>query len=451
MERNVKDLTVGKPWKVILAFALPVFISNLFQQMYNIVDSIIVGNFIDDDALAAVSSSGSLILLFTSFFTGTGAGAGVIIAKYFGKGDHSNMRKAIHNAVLFGLIASVFLTFIGVLLSPLILRLMKTDPKVLPSSIFYFRNYFFGVTGVVMYNIFSAILQALGNSKRPLYYLMIATITNIILDLLFIAVFKMGVGSASIATGISQVLSATLCLIFLIKPNTIYQLKFKEIVLDKPIMKEILKVGIPSGIQNSVIGLANVLVQSNINTFGDIATAGCGSYSKIEGVAFLPINCFTIAISNFISQNLGAKEYDRAKEGARFGIITSVLMSIVIGLILYALIPNISRFFSKNPEVNEYTIKAMRTTSLFFAFLAFSHCISSVCRGSGKAIVPMFVMLSIWCIFRVIYITVAMMINHNIILLYCAYPLTWFLSTIVFLIYYLKSDWIHGLDNKVND
>ena len=448
---NTKDLTKGSPYKLILVFAIPVFISNLFQQLYNVIDSLIVGNFIGDTALAAVSSSGNLIFLFTSFITGTATGCGIVIGRYFGSKDTLKMRKGIHTSIAFGLVSSVILSLLGVFLSPILLKIMRTDEEVLPSSISYFRNYFIGVTGVIMFNIFSGILQALGNSRRPLYYLIFASILNVILDLLFVAVFKMGVGSASIATAISQISSATLCLIFLSKKNTIYQVRIKEIRFDKEIFKEILKYGIPSGVQNSVIALANVLVQSNINTFGKEAMAGCGTYSKIEGFAFLPINCFTLAISNYISQNLGAKEYDRAKKGSRFGIICSVSLSLIIGTILFLTVPILARLFSKSEEVNSYTIKQMRTISLFYPLLSLSHSIASVCRGAGKAIVPMFVMLFVWCFIRILYIEIAMHINHNIGLLFIAYPLTWFISSIIFLFYYFKSDWIHGFENrKVN-
>ena len=234
---NTLDMTKGKTWKVILQFALPIFISNLFQQLYNTADSLIVGNFLDTNALAAVSSSGSLIFFFTSFFTGTALGAGVVISKYFGKKDYEKMRKAIHTDIVFGLIASVILTVVGYFMSPVLLKWMDTDPNVLPLSISYFQTYFLGVSAVIMYNIFSGICNAVGNSRQPLYFLIISSITNILLDLLFVGVFHLGVWSAAMATVISQILSAVLCLIFLMKKGTIYQVEINKIKINSSSFK----------------------------------------------------------------------------------------------------------------------------------------------------------------------------------------------------------------------
>ena len=442
------DMTVGKPWKQILRFAIPIFISSLFQQLYNSVDSLIVGNILGDESLAAVSSSGNLIFLFTSFFIGCFSGAGVLISKHFGEKNYGDMRKAIHTDILFGLISAVILTVLGALLTPYILRWMRTDPDVLPKSITYFRWYFILVIGVVMYNCFSGILQAVGNSLVPLIFLVIASITNVFLDLLFIGVFKMGVMGASFATGVSQIMSATLCLLFLLRRGTVYQVKFRELRIHLNMLKTILYYGIPSGVQNSVIGLANVVVQSNINTFGKTAMAGCGVYSKIEGFAFLPVTSFTLALTTFTGQNLGAKEYLRAKNGARFGILASVFIAEVIGLITYFIVPYVARLFSDTDEVISIATHQSREISLFYFLLAFSHCAAAIQRGAGRAIIPMVIMLSIWCLFRVTFVTIAMKINHDISLLFAVYPITWGMSSIVYLIIHLFSDWVHGFEKK---
>ncbi len=442
------DMTEGSPYKHIIKFALPIFISNLFQQIYNSADSIIVGNFDGREALAAVSSSSSLINLFTSLFTGTALGAGVLISKYFGAKDYKNLQKSIHTAIAFGLVASVIITILGVVLSPYLLKLMGTDENILDNSIIYFRYYFCGSIGVIMYNIFSCILQAVGNSRRPLYYLIFASITNIVLDLLFVGLFDMGVAGAAFATVISQCLSAILCLSFLLKKGTVYQVSIRKIRFDKENLVLILKYGIPSGIQNSVINFANVIVQSSINSFGDIATAGCGSYQKLEGFAFLPITCFTSAISTYISQNLGAKKYENAKKGALFGIITSVCLSEVLGILMYTLSPYLVALFNSDPEVVEYGVNWARTVSLFYCLLAFSHCIAAVFRGSGKAFIPMSIMLLTWCLIRIIYILTAMHFNHNITLIYYAYPITWGLSSIIYFFYYKFSNWAYGFKPK---
>ena len=308
--------------------------------------------------------------------------------------------------------------------------------------------YFLGSLGVVMYNIFNGILNALGNSKRSLYYLIFSSVLNVLLDLLFIGVFKGGVASAALATAISQVLSAILCLFFLLRKGTIYQVKFKEIKFDPLMLKQIIKYGVPSGIQNSVIALANVFVQSNINSFGSNAMAGCGTYAKLEGFAFLPVNCFTMALTTFVGQNLGAKNYERAKKGSRFGIVCSLILAELIGLIMFIFMPFLASLFNKEPEVIAYATTQARTICLFYFLLAFSHCIAAICRGAGKAIVPMGIMLLIWCVVRVIYITIALKIKNDIIIIFTAYPLTWGISSIIYFIYYNFCDWTKGFEGK---
>lgn len=448
MQQNTQDMTKGEAWKVIITFAIPILFSNLFQQLYNSADSLIVGNFIGKNSLAAVSSSGNLIFLFTSFFIGTATGASVLISKYFGAKDYENMRKAIHTDIAFGLVSGIILTVLGYFLAPVMLKLMKTDKDVLPESIKYFQMYFLGSLGVVMYNIFNGILNALGNSKRSLYYLIFSSVLNVLLDLLFIGVFKGGVASAALATAISQVLSAILCLFFLLRKGTIYQVKFKEIKFDPLMLKQIIKYGVPSGIQNSVIALANVFVQSNINSFGSNAMAGCGTYAKLEGFAFLPVNCFTMALTTFVGQNLGAKNYERAKKGSRFGIVCSLILAELIGLIMFIFMPFLASLFNKEPEVIAYATTQARTICLFYFLLAFSHCIAAICRGAGKAIVPMGIMLLIWCVVRVIYITIALKIKNDIIIIFTAYPLTWGISSIIYFIYYNFCDWTKGFEGK---
>lgn len=324
---------------------------NLFQQLYNTVDSLIVGNFLGSDALAAVSSSGSLIFLLVGFFNGIAVGAGVVISKYFGARDYENLKKAVHTDVAFGLVSGLLLTVIGMFLAPQILVLMGTPESVLPNSILYFRIYFAGSLAFVMYNIVMGILQAVGDSRHPLYYLIFSSIVNIVLDLLFVGVLRMGVGSAALATAISQAASALLCFIRLVRTNDIYQVKIREIRFHPAQLRQIISFGLPSGLQNSIISIANIVVQSNINKFGVMAVAGCGVYSKIEGFAFLPITCFAMALTTFIGQNLGARQYDRAKKGAAFGIVCSMTLAELVGVIVYMLIPYLAAAFDSSAEV----------------------------------------------------------------------------------------------------
>ncbi len=440
------SLTQGSIWKAMLLFALPVFLGNVFQQLYNAFDAWCVGNYIGDEALAAVSSSGSLIFMMVSFFNGVAMGAGVIIARSFGARQYETMRKAIHTAIAFGLVVGAVLTVAGVALTPLILQWMGTPAEVMPQSVAYFRYYFCGAIFVVMYNIFVGILHAVGDSKHPLYYLIFSTFINIALDMLFVAALGFGVGSAAIATTISQGVSALLCLWHLVRTNAPYRVDMRKIRFHKESLWEILRYGLPSGVQNSVIALANVVVQANINSFGKSAMAGCGSYSKLEGFAFLPVTCFTQALSTFVGQNLGAGQHKRVKRGVAFGVVCSCGLAEVIGILSYTFAPQLIGFFSESAEAIAFGVRHMRTICLFYCLLAFSHCIAGVMRGAGKATVPMFTMLICWCVFRVSYITVALRFVNQLTTVSWAYPITWALSSIIFLIYFLKADWIHTFD-----
>lgn len=443
---HVKDMTVGNPYKLMLGFAVPIFISDLFQQLYNTADALIVGRFLGTDALAAVTSSGSLIFLMISFFVGATMGGGVVISRYFGAGDEERVSKAIHTLLALGIVSGIILTAAGVLLTPTFLKWMQTDPEVLPNAVEYFRFYFLGGLSMVMYNICRSIMNALGNSRRPLYYLIFSSMLNVVLDILFLAVFRWGVWAAAVATVISQLASVVLCFIYLFKKGNIFTVEVKKIRFDKALFLEIIRYGLPSGIQNSVIALANVVVQSQINSFGKLAMAAYGSHAKIEGFAFLPITSFNMACTTFISQNLGAKQYERTKKGARFCILSAVLLAELIGVCVFLLAPHLIGMFDKTPGVLELGVQQAHTVTLFYFLLAFSHSIAAVCRGAGKAFVPMFVMLSVWCVIRIIYIVLVTKLIGRIELIYWAYPLTWAISSGIYLIYYLKSDWVYGFE-----
>ena len=441
-------MTQGKPWKLIAGFAVPVLLSQIFQQLYNTADTLIVGRYLGDEALAAVSSSGPLIFLLISFFEGMTMGAGVTISRFFGAGDHDKVSRAIHTNLVVCFCSGLFLTVFGIFMTPTILRWMGTDPDVLPEAIAYFRYYFTGVLAVVLYNACKSIMNALGDSRRPLYYLILSSLVNIGLDLLFIGVFHWGVWSAAVATTISQAASMVLCLVHLMKKGSIYQVRLKKLRIDREMFSLIVRYGLPSGVQNSVIGFANVIVQSNINSFGKLAMAAYGTYAKLEGFAFLPITSFTMAITTYVSQNLGAARHERAKQGARFGILTSMVIAELIGVTMYLFIPQLVSIFTPTPEVIALATQQARTTSLFFCLLAYSHAIASVCRGAGKAFVPMTIMLCVWCVFRIAYIVTIMHVVHEIRYIYWAYPITWSISSIIYFIYYHRSDWVHGFDNK---
>lgn len=435
-------MTEGKISKKLILFAMPIFLGNLFQQLYNVADSLVVGNVLGKNALAAVTSSGSLIFLITGFLNGIFVGAGVIISRYLGSKDDKKLKIAVHTAVAFGLITGIIVTAVGVGLSPLMLKMMGTPDDVLPNSIIYFRLYFAGGIAISMYNTCVGIFQAVGDSKHPLYYLIASAITNVVLDIIFVAIFDWGIAGAAMATTISQFLSAILSFSKLMRVDGIYRVQIKQIRINRRMLASILKLGIPTGIQNSVIGFANVIVQSNINKFGSVAMAGCGSYSKLEGFAFLPITSFSVALTTFISQNLGARKYDRVKKGALFGIITGVLLAEAVGVILWIFAPNLILIFNSQPDVIKYGVMQTRTEALFYCLLSLSHCLAGILRGAGKSTVPMIVMLVCWCAIRITYITIMVAAIPDIRVIFWAYPLTWFLSSVIFIIYYNKVNWI---------
>ena len=446
MHAKNHTLTEGSIWKSMLLFALPVLLGNIFQQLYNTFDAWCVGNYIDDNALAAVSSSGSLIFMMVSFFNGLAMGVGVIVARAFGAKQYDTMEKTIHTAIAFGLITGVALSFAGVALTPSILKWMGTPPEVLPQSTEYFSYYFCGAVFTVMYNIFVGILHAVGDSKHPLYYLMVSTAINIALDMLFVAKLGLGVGSAAIATTLSQGISAALCFTHLLRVDAPYRVRISKIRIHRKHLSEIIRYGLPSGVQFSVISLANVVVQANINSFGKAAMAGCGAYSKLEGFAFLPVTCFTQALSTFVGQNLGAQQYDRTKKGVAFGLLCSCISAQTIGLICYLFAPQLIGFFSDSADAIDFGSRHMRTICLFYCLLAFSHCIASVLRGAGKPSVPMFTMLVCWCVLRMSYVSIAVRFVNQLTTVSWAYPITWSCSSIFFLIYFLKVDWLHSFD-----
>ena len=436
------SLTEGSIWKSMLIFAFPVLLSNLLQLFYDTFDAWTVGHFLGDAALAAVSSSSSLIFLLVGFCNGLSLGAGVVIARHFGAKNSEALHNAIHTAIAFGLTAGLVLTALGITFTPTILRWMDTPADVLPLSIQYFRFYFCGAVFVVMYNMCVGILHAVGDSRHPLYYLMISCSVNVVLDLFFVGFLRLGVGAAAVATTISQGISAALCCIHLLRTKEVYRLHPRQIRFYRVSLQDIVRIGFPSGVQNSMISIANVVVQSSINGFGSAAMAGCGAHTKLEGFAFLPVVCFSQALSTFVSQNLGARQYGRVKKGIVFGVTCGIVMAESYGIFAYFFAPHLIRIFNDAPAVVEFGSMHMRTISLFYLLMAFSHCMAAVFRGAGKAAVPMYTMLVFWCVVRILYIRLALPVSNELTTVSWAYPITWLCSSIVFLIYYNKAHWM---------
>lgn len=443
------DLLNGSISKGIIEFCIPLFVGQLLQQLYNIADAWVVGNFADNNAFAAVSSGGSLSFLVVGFFAGMGTGGGIVTSRYFGEGDEKKVREAIHSNILFALLCSVVATVVGLLLIPQLLILMNTPEEVLPYSLLYFRIYFGGICTLILYNCFMGIMRSLGDSFHPLIYLLISSVLNIGLDVILVAGFRMGVVGAAVATIISQGLSAVLCLIHVCRAQDYTRVSIPEIFqVNKKMLGQILHQGLPMGIQNSVISVGNIVVQKNINAFGPYAMSGMGAYAKVEGFVFLPINSISMAIPTFISQNLGARKYDRAKKGAAFGIASGVIFAELIGLVYFMFAEHILRFFVSSDEAISYGLMQVHVTAFFFCLLAFSHCAAGVMRGCGKSIVPMATMLTFWCGVRIIYVTIAIRFIPKFTTISWCYPLTWTCSTIVFTVWLLTQDWTHAYDTQ---
>ena len=448
MHKQQTSLLQGSIWKGMTAFAVPILLGQIFQQLYNTADALIVGRYLSDSEYAAVTSTGSLVFLLVGFFGGISVGAGVVIARYFGANDDTKLSVSVHTTVLFGIAAGVFLTVFGMIFTPWMLDVMGTPKEVMPYSVSYFRYYFAGALAIVLYNLCMGILRAVGDSTHPLYYLIFSSLVNIALDFLFVGVLGWGVWSAALATTISQFVSVILCLFRLFHYKTSYQLRLRRLRMDLPMLREIIRYGLPSGVQNSIIAFANVIVQTNINSFGQDTVAGCGTYAKLEGFAFLPITCFTMALTTFVSQNLGARQFDRAKKGTRFGIVACVIMAELIGVALIVFAKPLMELFTDNAEAVKIGMRQAQVESLFYCMLSFSHCIAAIMRGAGKPMVPMFVMLGTWCAVRVAYISIFVPIVQKSWVIFSAYPLTWTLSSIIFLVFYFCTDWLHAFEKK---
>ena len=434
-------MTEGTIWKKLVRFAIPLLLGNLFQQLYNAVDSLVVGNFCGNEALAAVSSSGSMQHLLIGFFQGVFIGASVIISRCFGAKDDEGMDEAIHTTVVFSLAMGVILTILGVTFTPTILRWMGTPENVMPNSVTYFRIYCMGLLGMVLYNTTNGIFNALGDSRHPLYYLIISSVTNAVLDVIFVGGFGMGVAGAALATTMGQFLSAILGLIHLMSGKFVVQIKISKLRVNWSVLKSVFLLGLPSGIQNSVNSIANLVVQANINAFGDLAMGGCGSYSKIQGFVFIPVLSMSLALTTYVGQNMGANRPERVKTGIRQGMMISVVMAEIFGIFVFLFAPYLVGMFSKDPAVIAFGVQQARVEALFYFLLAITHACAGTLRGAGKTMIPMSVTLGAWCILRIGYIEGLVRIIPNINVVFSAYPVTWFVSSLVLLWFVKKQNW----------
>ena len=428
-------MTEGSVWRKIVGFAVPVFIGRLFQQLYNTADSLVVGQLVGTTALAAVSSVGNIIFMLVGFFMGFSQGAGIIISNDIGAQDEQAVQKGVHTAVAMGLVFSVVMTGLGIWLSPAMLRLLDTPADVMEEATLYLRWYFAGSTGLVMYNTFVGILQASGDSRHPLYYLIFSSVLNVALDYAFIGIFGMGVDGAALATAVAQILSACLALRRLTHTDEVIRVTVKKVRFHWSKMKQIFHYGLPSALQACIIDLSNLMIQSYINSFGSLAMAGIGAYTRLEGFSFLPTQSFSMALSTFLSQNRGAGRKDRMRAGLKFGLITSVSLVEAIGALLFFVAPSLIAIFDSNPEVVAFGVRRAQICGLFYCLLGFSHVTSAAMRGMGRPTIPTIVMLVCWCFVRVGVLMTIGKVYHNIDLVCWIYPITWGLSAITYLVY----------------
>lgn len=432
----------GNIAKQLFFFSIPLILGNLLQQLYNTADSIVVGNFVGSNALAAVGSGTVLINLIIAFSQGTAVGAGVVIAQYIGAKHKEKLSEAVHTSVAIALIIGAALSLFGVLFSKTLLIWMKTPKEVLNESVVYLRIYFAGLIFNVIYNMAAGIMNAAGNSKRSLRYLAYASVTNIILDLLFVGLLKMGIMGAALATDISQLLSGILSMLFLMRVNEDYKVTLKKIKLHKESAKKIIRVGLPTGLQNTVISISNVLVQSGINGFGATAMAGFGAYLKVDGFNILPVLSFSMAATTFVGQNYGAGKIDRVKKGMWITLGMVTLYTIVTGALLLTFSNQIIRLFSADTAVIAYGADAMKYFCPFYFVLGILNCLAGTVRGTGKTMPPMIIMLISMCIFRIFWIQLALPRIGTIEGIYMLYPISWAIGAAMMVLYTIFGKWI---------
>lgn len=435
-------MTEGNIAKQLFFFSIPLILGNLLQQLYNTADSIVVGNFVGSNALAAVGSGTVLINLIIAFSQGTAVGAGVVIAQYIGAKHKEKLSEAVHTSVAIALIIGAALSLFGVLFSKTLLIWMKTPKEVLNESVVYLRIYFAGLIFNVIYNMAAGIMNAAGNSKRSLRYLAYASVTNIILDLLFVELLKMGIMGAALATDISQLLSGVLSMLFLMRVNEDYKVTLKKIKLHKESAKKIIRVGLPTGLQNTVISISNVLVQSGINGFGATAMAGFGAYLKVDGFNILPVLSFSMAATTFVGQNYGAGKIDRVKKGMWITLGMVTLYTIVTGALLLTFSNQIIRLFSADTAVIAYGADAMKYFCPFYFVLGILNCLAGTVRGTGKTMPPMIIMLISMCIFRIFWIQLALPRIGTIEGIYMLYPISWAIGAAMMVLYTIFGKWI---------
>ena len=433
------NMTEGSILKQIVLFSLPLMLGNVFQMLYNTVDMIVVGNFVGKEALAAVGSTSMVTNMAVFFFNGFSVGASVVIARHFGAGNQKRLHTAIETTMTMTFAISVLFTILGVLGVRTMLGIMDTPADVIPDGSTYLRIYFWGIAGLLVYNMGSGILRSVGDTRRPLYFLVLTSILNIVLDLVFVLVFHGGIAGAAYATILSQFVSAGLVLILLSRTNDIYKLTWNDLGIDPEILSNIISVGLPAGIQSVITALSNVFVQSYINHFGSDVMAGWSTYNKLDQFVMLPMQSIALAATTFVSQNLGAGKNDRTEEGTRITVLLTVLITAVMALVLFLFAPGAIQLFSREPRVVDYGVLFLRTNVFFLIANAINHVLAASLRGRGDSRAPMRIMLFSFVLVRQVYL---FLMTHFIIntprVVGFGYPVGWVTCCIIEVAYYYR-------------
>ena len=434
------DMTEGNIFRHLITFAMPLLIGNIFQQLYNMVDTWVVGNYVSNEAFSAVGSVGPIINMLIGFFLGLSSGAGVVISQYYGAKRFNEVQKTVHTAITMTIILGVLFTAIGIMMTPFMLRFMKTPDNVFPESSAYLRIYFSGVLGLMIYNIGAGILRAVGDSKRPFYFLVVSAVLNTILDLVFVLGFRMGVQGVAYATIIAQGVSAILVMWTLMRTDSCIKFRIKSIGMHMDMMKKIIKVGIPAAIQMAITSFSNIFVQSYINFFGADCMSGWTAYAKIDQLLFLPMQSIALASTTFVGQNLGINKVDRAKKGVRTALVMAACSTILVMIPVLIFAPHAVAFFNNKAEVVEYGTLLLRWVSPFYVLCCVNQVYSGALRGAGDSRAPMIIMLTSFVLFRQAYLfIVANFISNTILPIAMSYPAGWLLCSTLTFIYFHKT------------
>ena len=444
MERRLarQQITEGVIWKQLLSFFFPILLGTFFQQMYNTVDTVIVGRFVGTQALAAVGSTGALISLLNGFFMGLSSGATVLVSQFFGANDRKGVQNALHTGIGLSLILGLLITFLGIFAGPVILRLTKTPESCLADATLYTRIYFSGAVASMIYNMGAGILRAMGDSRRPMLFLVVTCFANIILDIVCVVFLKMGVAGAAVATVFSQFISAVLVLLVLKRLPEDIRFRLPKVRLQGNLLKRILYVGVPAGLQFVTFDLANLLIQSGINSFGAATVAAFTAYGKADALTWMVSGAFGVAITTFVGQNFGAQKYDRIRKSVWTCLAMSMTFMVTLSATVVGLRHPILGIFSTDPEVVALGAYVMLWTVPFNAMFMPVEVFAGAMRGTGYSLVPTAITSICVCLFRVLWLLTVVSRFHTMEMLLLCYPISWFLASGVFLITYLRGNWL---------